>query len=158
MVPASQQHIQFDQVEHQVYCTNMEQDGFVATAVEIFRDQFGTNPTVAAFSPGRVNLIGEHTDYNDGFVLPFALPYRTIIVGAEANSNECTVISSYKGLTRTTFVLNDKLTKGEPEWANYVKGPAFQYLKELPFGAAFNAVVVSNVPIGSGLSSSAALE
>ena len=62
----------------------MEKDHLLATAVYLFRDQFGSDPSVAAFAPGRVNLIGEHTDYNDGFVLPFALPYRTVIVGAKA--------------------------------------------------------------------------
>jgi galactokinase len=132
----------------------------VATAVELFRKKFKTVPTVATFAPGRVNLIGEHTDYNDGFVLPFALPYRTIIVGAKAEgTTKCTIVSNAKGTTSSaTFELNEDLKKGDPEWANYVKGTAFQYLNEIPAGSAFNAVIVSNVPIGSGLSSSAALE
>lgn len=128
-------------------------------AVDVFRMYFGSDPSVASFAPGRVNLIGEHTDYNDGFVLPFALPYKTIVVGARAeNGKESTVVSTAKNLSTATFEVNTKLSKGDPEWANYVKGTVFQYLKELPEGFAFNAVIVSNVPIGSGLSSSAALE
>jgi galactokinase len=131
----------------------------VEVAVRLFKEQFGCQPTVGVFAPGRVNLIGEHTDYNDGFVLPFALPYRTVIVGAKAtNTSETTVISNAKGISRASFVINQDLGKGAPEWADYVKGSVFQYLNELPTGAAFNAVIVSDVPIGSGLSSSAALE
>jgi len=137
----------------------MEKDHLLATAVYLFRDQFGSDPSVAAFAPGRVNLIGEHTDYNDGFVLPFALPYRTVIVGAKAqNTTVSTIISNARGISKALFEANSRLSKGNPEWADYVKGTVYQYLREIPGGAAFNAVIVSNVPIGSGLSSSAALE
>lgn len=137
----------------------MEQNDMLLGAIDVFRMYFGSDPSVATFAPGRVNLIGEHTDYNDGFVLPFALPYKTIIVGSRAESGkESTIVSTAKNLSTATFEINAKMSKGEPEWANYVKGTVFQYLNELPDGFAFNAVIVSNVPIGSGLSSSAALE
>lgn len=58
----------------------------IEAAVELYRRSFGCDPEAAGFAPGRVNLIGEHTDYNDGFVLPFALPYRTVVVGGRSQS------------------------------------------------------------------------
>ena len=137
----------------------MEEDSNLLSAIEIFRMYFGTSPKIGCFAPGRVNLNGEHTDYNDGFVLPFAIPYRTIIVGSLAEgTKESTIVSTAKGLTAATFEINGNLCKGDPEWANYIKGTIYQYLENLPANLAFNAVVVTDVPIGSGLSSSAALE
>ena len=109
-------------------------------------------------------IVGEHTDYNDGFVLPFALPYRTYIVGSISTSTKSRVFSILDNsiTVSTTFEINqDGLVKGNEEWANYIKGTIYQYLKnhELPeAGCALNCVIVSNVPIGSGLSSSSALE
>lgn len=134
------------------------------SAIDTYILQFGSFPEVASFAPGRVNLIGEHTDYNDGFVLPFALPFKTIIVGSVTNSKDSTILScssindKSKPLQPVTFRIDSSLSKGEPFWANYVKGTVFQYMKDLPKGFAFNAVIISNVPIGSGLSSSASLE
>ena len=135
-------------------------DTLLDDAVTKYKEVFGSAPSAAAFAPGRVNLIGEHVDYNDGFVLPFALPFRTIVVGSVAADGVSKVISlNMEGSGATSsFTLDEKLSKGSPSWANYVKGTAKQYLQEVGAGAAFNAVVVSNVPIGSGLSSSASLE
>ena len=102
---------------------------------------------------------GEHVDYNEGFVLPFALPFRTIIVGSKSTSKYSRIYSlNMKDVEPVSFEINEQLAKGKPTWANYVKGTVFQYLNELPKDAAFDAVIWSNVPLGSGLSSSAALE
>lgn len=127
-------------------------------AISEFREKFGHLPDYAAFAPGRANLIGEHTDYNDGFVLPFALPYKTIIVASRSEKSTSTFHTIGGNFPPATFVINEFLSKGEPEWANYVKGTIVQYLPELPANFSLNAVIISNVPIGSGLSSSAALE
>lgn len=130
-------------------------------AISIFVKKFNSQPEVAVFAPGRVNLIGEHVDYNMGYVLPFALPFRTIIVGSIASGKESRVYSSTvdsASATPAAFVISKELGKGEPEWLNYVKGTIYYYLNDLPENAAFNAVIVSTVPLGSGLSSSAALE
>lgn len=104
-------------------------------------------------------------DYNDGFVLPFALPFRTIIVGSKSSTSSNSRIVSVNINTDNNlstvpvkFEINDKLSKGQPTWANYIKGTVYQYLNDLPKDAAFDAVIWSNVPMGSGLSSSAALE
>ena len=144
-----------------------ENDGMLLKAMEVFVRNYGSGPEVAVFAPGRVNLIGEHTDYNDGFVLPFALPFRTIVLASkivdtcgysciDSNVVSCTIEESY--LRPVSFRIDDTLQKSEPTWANYVKGTVYHYMKDLPLNFAFNAVIISNVPLGSGLSSSAALE
>ena len=130
-------------------------------AIAVFRRHFGEDPKLSCFAPGRVNLIGEHTDYNDGFVLPFALPFRTYIVGSlTVNPGEKTsiVTCSFDDDNTAFFDINSSLSKGTPTWANYVKGTIAQYLNDLPPGFAFKAAIASDVPIGSGLSSSASLE
>lgn len=136
-----------------------ENDAILVQAIGVYREKFGGDPEVAVFAPGRVNLIGEHTDYNDGFVLPFALPFRTFMVGSKSKDSVSTVVSCAPGFeSSASFEVNSTLGKGEPTWANYVKGTVYQYLKDLDTGFAFNAVIISNVPMGAGLSSSASLE
>eukprot|EP01041_Mallomonas_annulata_P002072 gene2072-4048_t len=127
------------------------------TAVDTYEKNFGCRPKVAVFAPGRVNLIGEHVDYNEGFVLPFALPFKTIIVGSISKSRESRIYSA-SFQSACSFVISSDMKKGDPTWANYIKGSIYQYLPNIPPDFAFDAVVVSNVPLGSGLSSSAALE
>lgn len=132
-------------------------------AINEFKKQFNKHPDIAVFAPGRVNLIGEHVDYNMGFVLPFALPFKTFIVGSRKTSGTDTTIVSCSmksdgESSPVIFSISPSLKKGLPEWANYVKGTIFQYLEDLPDSLAFDAVIASDVPLGSGLSSSAALE
>ena len=143
-----------------------ENDAMLLKAMDVFLRNYGSEPEVAVYAPGRVNLIGEHTDYNDGFVLPFALPFRTIVLASkivdscgysciDSNVVSCTIDDSNLPVS---FRIDETLEKGQPTWANYVKGTIYHYLKDLPMNFAFNAVIISNVPLGSGLSSSAALE
>ena len=66
---------------------DMRED-LLSIAVARFEKEFASKPSTASFAPGRVNLIGEHTDYNDGFVLPFALPFCTVVVGSLVSSGE----------------------------------------------------------------------
>jgi galactokinase len=109
--------------------------------------------TVTWAAPGRVNLIGEHTDYNDGFVLPFALPNRTVVRATAWDQRRWEVTSN--GET----VRFDTLAPGRPEgWAAYVAGVVWSLTEhgvEVP-GARLE--ITSDVPVGAGLSSSAALE
>ncbi len=140
-------------------------DLLLGQAVSRFEEEYGRAPRIAVFAPGRVNLIGEHTDYNDGYVLPFALPFRTIIVGDFVPPSSLSRLSSIVSCNisnpkecSATFTIDENLTKGEPKWSNYVRGTVKQYVNDLPKDAAFQAVVISDVPIGSGLSSSASLE
>lgn len=126
-------------------------------AAREFVKTFDSAPRWVASAPGRVNLIGEHTDYNDGFVLPMAIEHRTAIAASLTNDQIVTLHSLTTGDV-ATFKINDELKPGVPDWSNYVRGviAGFQKLK-LPV-KGFNAVIDSNVPLGSGLSSSAALE
>ncbi|XP_055325074.1 galactokinase-like [Sitodiplosis mosellana] len=133
-------------------------DTIYEDAIKTFRDTFDAQPDVAVCAPGRVNLIGEHIDYNDGFVLPMALPMVTIIVGkrnqTKSTANVVTCCDGADDPTTVSFDLNN-LTVGTPKWANYIKGVLKCFGKQLP---GFDAVILTNVPIGGGLSSSAALE
>ncbi|KAK4538199.1 hypothetical protein CDCA_CDCA16G4224 [Cyanidium caldarium] len=126
-------------------------------------------PEVAAAAPGRVNLIGEHTDYNDGFVLPMALRSHEALLVGKRRADE---LSGAKAVARVVsethreepveFALQD-IRPGSahyngPSWGNYVRGMASHFLSSGCDVPAFDAVVVSEVPTGGGVSSSAALE
>jgi galactokinase len=120
-----------------------------------FEQLFGRAPRVAAGAPGRVNLIGEHTDYNDGYVLPTAIPQRTLVELAPRGDDVVRVASAQKDGAVTTY----RLGAEEPrrDWVDYVAGLTWVLAAEkLPL-AGFDARISSEVPLGSGLSSSAAL-
>lgn len=133
----------------------------VKSAGEEFKKKFGCSPEVAACAPGRVNLIGEHTDYNDGFVFPMALPQVTVFVGKRTDSGLCRVLTTAEGTDEpkyTEFPTPTKdapLTPGQPKWANYVKGVVANFKGNV---CSFDAVIVSSVPLGGGVSSSASIE
>lgn len=129
-------------------------------ATNSFQKKFGYKPEKAACAPGRVNLIGEHTDYNDGFVFPMALPLVTLLVGKKTDTGTCRVLT-LADVGSDNYVEfpvpsnKGSLTPGEPKWANYVKGVVANYLGPM---CSFDAVVISTVPLGGGVSSSASLE
>lgn len=133
----------------------------LASSLAAFKSKFHYDATVAASAPGRVNLIGEHTDYNEGFVLPMAIPLYTIVVGRLKESGSCrllTMCSVADHPREVEFqVPSDQtpLLPGQPKWANYVKGVVANYKGLVK---PFDAVISSSVPIGGGLSSSASLE
>ncbi|XP_068162159.1 galactokinase isoform X1 [Antennarius striatus] len=135
----------------------------VAEARRLYGEEFGGEaPRVAACAPGRVNLIGEHTDYNQGLVLPMALPLVTVVVGSQTSGQDVTVVTTTKDADeprRVNFSLpsdGSPLAPGSPKWANYVKG-VIQHHRAPPV-PGFKAVISSSVPLGGGLSSSASLE
>eukprot|EP01113_Clastostelium_recurvatum_P027958 TRINITY_DN3388_c0_g1_i3.p1 TRINITY_DN3388_c0_g1~~TRINITY_DN3388_c0_g1_i3.p1 ORF type:complete len:392 (-),score=102.14 TRINITY_DN3388_c0_g1_i3:218-1393(-) len=132
-------------------------------ARSLFSSRFQREPSVAVAAPGRVNLIGEHTDYNDGFVMPLALSDKVCtVVGAKNNTNTVRVVTeSFSEDNYTEFpasVVGAGASK-EPKWCNYVKGVVLQFFKggDASF-EGFDLALVSDVPLGGGLSSSAALE
>ncbi|HEU0040115.1 MAG TPA: galactokinase [Verrucomicrobiae bacterium] len=122
-----------------------------------FAKFFGHPPCWLAAAPGRVNLIGEHTDYNDGFVLPMAIDRCTVIAAEPNAARQITLHNNTTGET-ATINLRTRVGKGKPAWANYVRGVIAGFQQRKLKIAGFNAVIDSNVPIGGGLSSSAALE
>lgn len=119
---------------------------------DIFREKFRLNPSVSIKAPGRINIIGEHTDYNLGYVLPAAIDYH-IYVGMSKNGTRKTNIYSGDFDQRYEFDL-DNLSITGISWLNLVKG-VFDQLKDQVEGV--DIVLIGDVPVGAGLSSSAAL-
>ncbi len=121
-----------------------------------FGSRFGRAPKVSR-APGRVNLIGEHTDYNDGFVMPAALEFATLVAAAPRPDRRLRVYSLFMNETRE-FDLDAPAVGGRHEWSDYVFGVAVMLEKSGRRLAGADLVVFTDVPLGSGLSSSAALE
>lgn len=118
---------------------------------------FGQKPTVIAASPGRVNLIGEHIDYCDGFVLPFAID-RYIVIAATPNGLDHARIATALGGNTETIALREAQKISEPKWTNYLRGVIEGFRLRGHQIPGFDAYITSSVPGGAGLSSSAALE
>ncbi|WP_285666297.1 galactokinase [Actinorhabdospora filicis] len=124
----------------------------------LFAAAFGEAPAVVWAAPGRVNLIGEHTDYNDGFVLPFALPHTTVAAVAATGTPEWTVVSELAPDAPVTFT-EAGLAPGAVEgWAAYAAGIVWALRDAGHAVGGARIALASDVPIGAGLSSSAALE
>lgn len=124
-----------------------------------FADQFGHPSELNVQAPARVNLIGEHTDYNDGFVLPCAIDYQTVISAAKRSDNLIKVVAADYDNQMDSFEPSAKLHRHPDHlWANYVRG-VVKYLCERGYQLGGAELVISgNVPQGAGLSSSASLE
>ncbi|MEM9353713.1 MAG: galactokinase [Planctomycetota bacterium] len=129
-------------------------------AAEEFRRRFGSEPTVVGAAPGRVNLIGEHIDYNDGFVLPMAIErYAVIAAGPQPEGSRQEALLYSIGLdAEATIPVTPQPEPASDGWARYVEGVVAGFLGRGHSVAPFRAVIASNVPTGGGLSSSAALE
>jgi len=124
-----------------------------------FQEAFGRTATVLARAPGRVNLIGEHTDYNEGFVLPAAITRETRMLVAPRDDGRVQLSALDLG-RQTTFDLADGTVtpSREERWSNYVRGVAAGLLKAGYRLRGMDVLMQGDVPIGAGLSSSAAVE
>jgi len=127
-------------------------------ALHLFEQQFQCSAEVVCHAPGRVNIIGDHTDYNDGFVLPAAINYGTTIAASVRDDNIVKVYAHDCGLQTNEFSLNDIAFDQQVMWSNYVKGTLQALMKKHPDINGANLVVTGNVPQGAGLSSSASFE
>ena len=121
-----------------------------------FRERHGAPPQVLVAAPCRVNLIGEHTDYNDGFVLPAAINHQ-IIIAASPRMDDRVVIDSLDFGAEVAFSLNGITHDDHQPWSNYERGVAWALLQEGYALSGLNAVIAGVAPIGAGLSSSAAV-
>jgi galactokinase len=134
---------------------------FHGSSVELvtntFRSRFGSTPSGVFRAPGRVNLIGEHTDYNEGFVMPAALEFCTYAAIGPRNDRKLRVYSENFDEIRT-FDLADLRRSPSAHWSDYVLGVAAVLQSRAGTLSGANLVIRGEVPIGAGLSSSAALE
>lgn len=121
-----------------------------------FKKRFKTEP-IMIFSPGRINIIGEHTDYNDGFVFPAAINKGIVAAIQKSASNSSTAIALDKHET-IEFSLNNLIPKAQGSWENYILGVVAEILKRSKTIGNFNIAFGGDIPGGAGMSSSAALE
>jgi len=129
----------------------------VREVMRIFADAFGRDPVLWAKAPGRVNLIGEHTDYNEGLVLPAAIGRYIRIAAAPNLTDHIRLVSSAFG-GRAEFRADAPAQVSVPSWARYPQGVAVKLSARGVRLAGMDMLIDSDLPIGSGLSSSAALE
>jgi galactokinase len=122
-----------------------------------FSQKCGRPPRWIAAAPGRVNVIGEHTDYNDGFVLPMAIERYTVMAADSSSSASCSFFDAHFKETASIDV-SGPLTKGQPKWSNYIRGVMAGFQQRGAKIPALDVAFLSTVPLGGGLSSSAALE
>ena len=124
----------------------------------IFKQQFEIEPEVICYAPGRVNLLGDHTDYNDGFVLPAAIDVGTTIAASRRDDDQVVAFAEGYSTNVDCFSLENIAFSHEEMWRNYVRG-TLKCLREshTNFGGV-NLAITGNVPQGAGLSSSASFE
>lgn len=134
-----------------------EEDGS-AQARALFTEVFDAAPDGVWSAPGRGNLIGEHTDYNGGLVLPFALPHRTYAAISRRTDRTVRLVSAQEAGTVVTVDLDTVAPGTVSGWAAYVVGVAWALEQAGATLGGFDVAITSCVPYGAGLSSSAALE
>lgn len=123
-----------------------------------FKKAYGRSPRWIVAAPGRVNVIGEHTDYNDGFVLPMAIE-RYAVMAADAGTAPGTVsVYDTQFKESAKIDVSQQVTKGQPKWSNYLRGVFAGFQRRSQVIPALDVAMMSTVPLGGGLSSSAALE
>ncbi|MEN8248777.1 MAG: galactokinase [Bacteroidota bacterium] len=120
--------------------------------VELFDDNF-----CLYRAPGRINLLGEHTDYNDGFVLPASIDKAMVFAVGKNQTKSICNLYAYDLDEHFSFDLS-KVSRGRRDWPNYIKGVIAEIYKRGKSLEGFNMVFGGNIPLGAGLSSSAALE
>ncbi|MCU9998623.1 galactokinase [[Pasteurella] aerogenes] len=128
------------------------------TAKHIFEQKFDRTSTLNVYAPGRVNIIGEHTDYNDGFVMPCAINYGTAVSGDKRSDAIFRVYASDLD-QMDEFSLVEEIVPSQEKWTGYVRGVVKFIQARCPqFTQGADLVISGNVPLSAGLSSSASLE
>lgn len=126
-------------------------------AARTCQGHLGVSPEIAILAPGRVNLIGEHVDYNEGFVLPMAINRQVLMAGGPTEDRVARLFSAAQDQI-VRIPLDAPLTPGEPAWANYPRGIIAGFQQRGIRVPGFAAAIEADLPLGGGLSSSAALE
>ncbi|HVT88479.1 MAG TPA: galactokinase [Tepidisphaeraceae bacterium] len=124
-----------------------------------FSTHFGPGGKIRVVrAPGRVNLIGEHTDYNDGFVFPMAIEPHVMFVSRSRDDGKVRIASTHFPKQTVEFSVQSKIERGQPAWANYFRGVAAELIGAgIPL-TGMDMLVHNTLPVGGGLSSSAAIE
>ena len=122
-----------------------------------FQAHFGREPEVIAYAPGRIEVLGNHTDYNEGFVFSAAINVGTFFAAAKRDDTTCRLVAGDL-MKEVTFDCTGITPSSEDIWQNYVKGTFAGLTEARPTTHGFDGMFFGNVPLGSGLSSSAALE
>lgn len=136
----------------------------ISDAQQLFTTHFGATPAGVWSAPGRANLIGEHVDYAAGICLPFALAQRTYVAAALNDRGTYRLVSALSAEAAPVEIPVDQVRPGYPaDWTGYVAGTVWAAqeageLGEFPLGVGIDFAIESDVPVGGGLSSSAALE
>lgn len=125
-----------------------------------FKERYDTQPEARAFAPGRINLIGEHTDYNGGYVFPAAIALGTYGVASKRQDREVHLYSNnFESVGELVFSLDDLSFNADHDWGNYVKGMIAYLIEDYPdINTGMNILIEGNIPNGASLSSSASLE
>ena len=127
------------------------------TIKESFRNHFRREPEVVSAAPGRLEILGNHTDYNEGFVLSAATGQKTVFAAAKAPGRLCRIMDC--ALNKEAVIdLDDLANPAKGDWANYLKGALTELNKRNVTVGTFDMVLSSTVPLSAGMSSSAALE
>ena len=129
----------------------------IQKTTDFFEETFGSTPEKIVLSPGRINIIGEHIDYNDGYVLPAAID-KIICFAFEKNNSNTSKIIAIDLDDAFEIDLTKEMELTDNVWTNYLRGVVNQLKINGFIFEGFNCVFSSNIPVGSGLSSSAALE
>jgi galactokinase len=135
----------------------MPEDTLYRKVKAVFHSRFQESPRLVVRAPGRVNLIGEHTDYNDGFVLPVAVDRAAWLAVSPRDDDWATVRAIDMKNDEQSFPV-DRVPSSDGGWADYPKGVVWAFLERGLKPVGINAALTSNVPVGAGMSSSAALE
>ena len=125
-------------------------------ALDQFISRFGTGAEVVVRAPGRVNLIGEHTDYNEGFVFPVAIDRWVVFAARVRPDSQAVIVSAAHG--QEGRFATDRPVDSTGSWEDYPRGVLTEFQKAGHGISGFEAVLVGDVPVGAGLSSSAAVE
>src|SRR3989442_5253985 len=125
--------------------------------IAFFQKQFGFRPTHVVQAPGRLELLGNHTDYNQGLVLALAVD-KHIYMAASPRTDGKIELTSTAFAKREIFAVSNLQKNPDPGWADYVKGLLDQLRNRNVHTRGFNAAIHADIPMGAGMSSSAALE
>jgi galactokinase len=120
-----------------------------------FQRIYGRAPRWFVAAPGRVNVMGEHTDYNDGLVLPMAIERYTVMAAAISQTSQTISVNDLQFGETATIDISKPVEKGEPKWSNYVRGVVAGFQRRGVKIPALDVAMLSTVPLGGGLSSSA---